>query len=196
MNLKRLVILLLMGIPLIILGQAEKKTNKKISRLSIALTNESIALPFTRYSPIHPGAEVGMTFWEKNKTRSSQRWNAVLGGYYHQRVETAFYLQGQYQYQWFLLPYLGVDLTGGLGYLHSFYPADLYEQNATTGKYQAVSQIGRPHGIAELGLGLTFTNSSRIEPYIRQSMMVEAPFANGIPVIPHSFLKVGVNVKL
>ena len=189
-------IIMLLGIPLLGLGQEVIPKDKKVSQLSFSLLTESIAFPFSRYLPIHPGAELGITIRETQREHSLSQWDVVAGGYYHEKLETGFYLKGQYHYQKYLFTHLGVDFTGSIGYMHTFYPADIYKHNPETGEYLVANQMGRPHAIAEAGIGLTYRNSSPIEPFIRQSFMLETPFANGIPVIPHSFLKFGVDIKL
>lgn len=167
-----------------------------IKQLSVAATTESIAFPFTRYLPIHPGAEIGATFKQTDKEKSTRQWNSYLGFFYHERLETGFYLRGEYLHRFNLLKHLGVEALGSLGYLHTFYPNELYVQNEETGKYEKVNQVGRPHALATIGIGLTYTSNSPVEPFIRQETGIETPFGEGFPVIVHSFLKLGLNFKL
>jgi len=82
-----------------------------------------------------------------------------------------------------------------LGYLHTFYPAELYQQTES-GDFEVVNQLGRPHLYVNLGVGLTYLGSNKMQPFIRQELFIETPFANGIPVIPHSLLKIGIHIKI
>ena len=52
-----------------------------IRNLHFSLQSETVALPFTRYTPINPGAEIGATFYEVEKTNTLQSVNAYAGGF-------------------------------------------------------------------------------------------------------------------
>lgn len=194
---KHLVFVLMILLPALCFGQDRQHPKKSpaIQAISFSLLNESLAFPFTRFSPIHPGAELGLTFLQQDRNKSMTQWNAYLGGFYHENVETALYLKGEFLYRYQVHPNVGMDLMGGLGYVHHFYPGTLYEVNGETGDFTEVQQFGKARAMAELGIGITYTNDSRFEPFVKQSFAVKSPFANGIPVIPHSFLKVGVSYK-
>lgn len=170
--------------------------SQRLQQLSISLQSEAIGLPFTNYSPIHPGIEVSGTLHQHDKEKSLRYLRAKAGFFYHQRLETAIYLGGEYQYSQKLLNQkLSLDIPVGLGYLHSFYPGELYVQNEA-GDFENIDQLGRSHLYVSLGIGLTYLGSSTIQPFIRQELLLETPFANGIPVIPHSLLKIGVQFNL
>ena len=169
---------------------------QKIKQYSIAATSEAIGLPFTNYSPYHPGAEFTASLKINEKERSTRYLGLKAGFFYHRKLETALYLGGEYQYSLMILNNkLGIDVPMGLGYLHSFYPSELYEQN-NEGDFEKVSQFGRPHLYLNLGIGLTYKMNERVQPFIRQSLLLETPFANGIPVIPHSLIQLGVQIKV
>ena len=185
---KFILLMLICLSPLLIHGQL-------IKQASLSVVNENIAFPFTTYTPLHPGIEAGLTFWQKEKAHSIQQLNANLGYFFHERIEHAYYLNGTYMYRVKVKGFLSIDLAAFAGYMHTFYPGNLYEINSESGEISRVQQFGRPHAMAGIGLGLTYRNSSRFEPFIRQEMSVETPFANGIPVMIHSFLKLGLNIK-
>lgn len=163
---------------------------------AVSLNSEAIGLPFTNYSPIHPGIEITGTIRKKEKAKSVRYTNLKMGFFHHQRVENAIYLGGEYQYSQKLFKQkLSLDLPVGLGYLHSFYPAEIYEQN-DSGDFEKITQLGRPHLYVNLGIGVTYTGADKVQPFVRQELLLETPFANGIPVIPHSILKIGIQIKL
>ncbi len=169
---------------------------QKIEQISISGISEAIGLPFTNYSPIHPGLEFSSTIKKVDRPRSNRYLNAKAGFFYHQKLEAAIYLGGEFQYSYKIINQkLSVDLPLGLGYLHSFYPGELYEQNEI-GDFEVVNQFGRSHLYLNLGLGLTYLHDGRVEPFIRQELLIETPFANGLPLIPHSLVKIGVQIKL
>jgi len=106
--------------------KSPKKTKvpaKKGDQFSVALITEAIGLPFTNYLPIHPGLELKTTLKTRETEKSKKSFNANLGGYFHRKLETAFYLGGEYQYTRKLFNQkVGLDFPVGLGYLHTFYP--------------------------------------------------------------------------
>ncbi|MEO1515376.1 MAG: hypothetical protein AAFV95_10195 [Bacteroidota bacterium] len=170
--------------------------SQTFQQFSFAATSEAIGLPFTNYLPYHPGVEISGTLRKKDKANNVQYLNVKAGFFYHRRLETAIYLGGEYQFsQKLFRQKISVDFPVGLGYLHSFYPGELYEQNGEGG-FEKVNQLGRPHLYVNLGVGLTYLGIGRFQPFIRQELMVETPFANGIPAIPHSLVKIGVQIKL
>ncbi len=169
---------------------------QKIKYVSVAVISETIAIPFTRYTPYHPGAEIKATFKVKEKSKSIRQISACLGGYFHRRVETGIYIGGEYIHTFKIKNTVGIDIPAGLGYLHTFYPGELYKQNQETGEFEKVVQFGRPHVFVNLGIGISYIKNPNIRPFIRQELLVETPFANGIPVITHSFVKLGISIKI
>lgn len=79
MNSRFILLLLLFLSPVMMHGQ-------QIKQASLSLVNENIAFPFTTYSPLHPGIEVGLTFWQKDKVQSIQQLNANLGYFFHEQL--------------------------------------------------------------------------------------------------------------
>ena len=169
---------------------------QRIKQISVAVMNENIAFPFSRYTPLHPGGELGLTLKQQFKPQSVRQFNVYAGGFYHKKVETGFYIRGEYLHQLIIAKKIGIQLPLGIGYMHTFYPGEIYELNTTTGEFEKGNQSGRPHLIANVGLGLTYINNSGIAPFIKQNLTIETPFANGIPLIPHSFIKLGVTIKI
>lgn len=163
-----------------------------VKNLSVSLLNEDVALPFSRISPLHPGLEVGIHFLSNEKARSIRSLGAYAGGYYHKRLETAFYLRGEYQYTLKLGSSLGLDLPVGVGYLHTFYPAELYELDPNTGKVAEASNPGRSQIILNAGVGLRYLKPTRVQPFIKHEFMLEGPFSKLFAIMPHTFLKAGV----
>ncbi len=173
-----------------------KSYGQETRRLSVAVLSESMAFPFTRYTPIHPGMEVGYTLKETDKPGLITATNLSMGWYYHARVENAFYVRTEWAWQFKLNDAFTADLYSGIGYMHVFYPGELYELNSSSGEFEKIKQTGRPHALGTIGVGFTYRNSSFCDPFIRQDLGIESPFANGIPVMVHSFLKIGTHIKI
>ncbi|MEM1319405.1 MAG: hypothetical protein AAGG75_04065 [Bacteroidota bacterium] len=97
-------------------------------------------------------------------------------------METAIYLGGTYQYSQKLLKQrISLDFPVGADYLHSFYPGELYEQNAE-GDFNELKQLGRPHFCANLGVSLTYLGKGSIQPFIRQELLLEIPYSEEQPI--------------
>ena len=93
-----------------------------IDNLDIAVQSESIAYPFSRFSSVNPGIQIGTSFRKRVKAKSERNYNIHLGFYHHNDVENGIYLRGEYAHTFIVAKKLGVMLPVGLGYLHTFYP--------------------------------------------------------------------------
>ncbi|MEL7533683.1 MAG: hypothetical protein AAFN10_20390 [Bacteroidota bacterium] len=164
--------------------------------LRLGFQQESASFPFTRFAELHPGVELSYGFAPKPKdetNRSTQWW--ISGGYfYHREVEAAYYLKASYAWQMPLGDIAQLELAPSLGYLHSFYPGNVYELQ--DGEYQAITQYGRPHVMAEVGFTALFLPNSKVRPFVQYRFGIESPFANGIPAFPHSFYQIGLSYNL
>ena len=169
--------------------------SQKIHALSISAMTETTSYPFTRYLPIHPGLEVGTTFWLKEKNNSKHQINAYLGGYHHKKLENGFYLRGEYAYTYSIKNIIGLDLPLGVGYQHTFYPGEVYEQNAESGNWEKMNHFGKPHTIVNCGFGLRILNLGKVQPFIRHESALDIPLYNGFLNL-RTFLKLGINIKL
>lgn len=178
---------------LLLLGAGNAK-GQLIDNLFVAATNESMAFPFTRYFPIHPGLEIGTTLWRSEGERSLHRANVFVGGYTHRRMENGLYLRGEYAYTYKLRDILGIDLPLGLGYMHAFYPGVTYAQNPEDGTWAEARQIGKPHGLVTGGFGFTLLKSDRFQPFVRQETAIDLPLYNGFVSIK-TFVKIGLDIK-
>lgn len=165
-------------------------------QLSLTAINESIAFPFTSYKEFHPGLELGFSIRTREKEHSIRQLNAYAGWFLHQHIESAFFLRGEYNYKVKLGEAFTAGFYGGAGYMHTFYPGTLYEIDEATGEISPSSQLGRPRALISAGLQLSYRTKAGIEPFVKQEFALETPFANGIPLMPHSFLKLGININL
>lgn len=163
--------------------------------IGISIQQESISVPFTRFSSLHPGAEIeyGLSTWEKGS--GIRQINLTLGYYFHDEVTSAFYLKTEYDIALRITDNIHFDIVPAIGYMHSFYPGEVYEPTEN-GNYQLKKQLGRPHLWVETGLGFSFFRTKQISPFLQYRFAIETPFGNGIPVFPHSFYQVGVHYKL
>lgn len=169
---------------------------QSVTQISVSLLKESTSFPFTRFYPIHPGGEIGITFMEKKREKSITNFNANVGGFYHKRIQNAFYLRGEYAYRPIIKSLLTIDFIANAGYMHTFYPGEVYELNNDSGEFEKIKQTGRAHFLGGAGIGISYIKGEKIQPFLRQEMTIESPFANGIPIMIHSMLKLGINIQL
>ncbi|MEM0941496.1 MAG: hypothetical protein AAF600_18070 [Bacteroidota bacterium] len=168
---------------------------QKIQSVSFSIQTESISVPFTRIGEVHPGIEIGFTLNEKVKKNSTRRWNGYVGWFYHQDFDQSFYLRGDYEFAYEIKNAVAFHLPIGIGYMHSFHPKPVYEQNGD-GSFSEKNQTGRPHGIFNVGLGLSYLKLNRVTPFIRYDVVAQAPFVATVPVAPRNFLKIGSSIQL
>lgn len=167
---------------------------QKIQKLSIALTTETNSYPFTRLGPVHPGLELGATFWNKEGKLLTHELNAYLGGYHHTKAENGFYIRGEYMPSFNYKKTIGISLPISTGYLRSFYPGTLYEQD-NDGEFRKVNQSGISSLLVNFGIGFTYLKMNRVQPFIKYESMIEIPLYNGVTDI-NTFIKIGTNIEL
>ena len=168
---------------------------QKLKSISVALQTESIAFPFTRLSPMHPGIELGVTLGEKEKPKSTRRWNAYLGWFYHKNIDQNFYVRGEYQFAYDIKNTIGINVPVGLGYMHTFNSQPVFEQQ-DNGSFERKTQLGNARVIVNLGLGLSYLKLDKVEPFIKYEVVAQSPFVATVPVGVRSFLKIGTTIKL
>ena len=167
---------------------------QRIQKFSVSLMTEANVYPFTRLGPIHPGLELGVTFWNKKGEFLTHEANAYLGGYHHTKLENGFYTRGEYMPSFNYKNTVGISLPISIGYLRSFYPGTLYEQNSA-GEFKKVNQTGVSSLLVNFGIGITYLKINKIQPFIKYESMGVFPLYNGITDIK-TFIKIGTNIKL
>ena len=166
-----------------------------IDNISVSLLNEAVELtPFNDFLPINPGIEIGTNLWRKDRKRSGSQLNTYLGFYHNKNLSNAFYLKAEYVFQTKIMNTIGIDLLPSVGYQHYFYPGDVYDLNESTGKYEKVNQSGIARATGGLGLGITYLNDSRIEPFVRYEVVVDFP-QKLLTVLPNTIFKIGANYQ-
>ncbi|MEM1325526.1 MAG: hypothetical protein AAGI23_06205 [Bacteroidota bacterium] len=163
--------------------------------ISLSFQQESVSLPFTRFEQWNPGAEIEYGFAPREKGTGLRQVNISVGYYFHRELASAFYAKVEYDFAFRIAEDTYLDLVPAAGYMHSFYPGEVYESDGA-GNYNLKRQLGRPHLWIESGFGVSFFRSKKISPFMQYRLAVETPFGNGIPVFPHSFYQLGLQYKL
>jgi len=185
-------IILLVGCCLIMGKSSNAQT---INSASVSFLNEAIEIiPINDFFPIHPGIELGVNFWRKEKRKFGYQFNTYLGFYNHKNVSNAIYLKAEYIFQIKIKGVVGIDLFSSAGYNHYFYPGDVYALNESAGKYEKTNQLGIPRLTAGIGFGITYLNNSKIEPFVRYEVNADFPHKL-LGALPHTIFKIGANYK-
>ena len=169
---------------------------QEFKQISLALLNESISFPLNSFSEIHPGVELGFPIRQVEKDHSVRTINSYAGWFLHKHIENSFYVRAEYMHEFKVGSYLRAGFYGGAGYMHAFYEGTMYEVDPETGAINAVKQYGRPRALISAGIVISANTEAGINPFLKHEYAVETPFANGVPVMPHSFLKLGLTINL
>jgi len=166
-----------------------------LKKVSLGLLTESISFPFTRMVAIHPGFELGAAVTEKDRPKSVRTWSVGLGYFYHREVDVAVYAKAVYTHTFKIKQIIGLSFPVGIGYMHSFHAGEIYRQQPD-GSFAEQTQTGKPHALLNAGLDLSYLGWERLEPFTGYDAALQSPFASTIPVLPRSFLKVGIRYRI
>ncbi|HAA11094.1 MAG TPA: hypothetical protein DCE41_05080 [Cytophagales bacterium] len=168
---------------------------QRIDGVTVTLHSSSISFPFTRWSALRPGVELGVTWNQPNKPQATGQWNTYVGWFYHENLDQNLYVRGEYQFAYQFQNTVRFFAPVGLGYMHSFHAQPTFEQQAD-GSIQKATQWGRPHAILNLGLGAEYLGWNQVAPFVKYEAMIQSPFVSTVPVGPRSFLKIGTHINL
>lgn len=143
-----------------------------LSDYSIAVTDVQYGLPFIKTFPVHPGLEIGTTFLKNEKKFTTHSVSATAGYFYHSLIAHAPYIRAEYNYQIRIKKTIGIDMGGGIGYLHAFYPGEGYRYNEESGEYESVL-YQQAFLRVNASLGISLVKFEKIRPFVRyeQTMM-------------------------
>lgn len=160
--------------------------------LSISIMDESIGLPSYRLTgkALHPGVIVGTSFPLQSYNKASLLLGTNLGWFYHRKIAHEFFVNGEIAYVYAISERFFIEGISGLGYAHSFYPSEIYVFDEN-GNIVEKNQLGRGHALVNFGLGLGYNVTDKAILFTRYQFVIETPFANSFPVMPHTFFQVG-----
>ena len=179
---------------------AQTSANNKAT-LSFSVFNENFGLsPLPQGNPLHLGGAIAIAFTKKQNGIYRKVNNIELGYFKHETIFQAAYLAWKPQYEWQFNN--GFQLHGltGLGYLHALPTQTTFVQNDDI--YEATTNLGKPGGVASLGLGLGYqfgkNNGIPVTLFARQELLLIAPFGvnESFPLGVNSLLKLGVAIQL
>lgn len=163
-----------------------------VSEASISMYYNQFALPFTQFTPIHPGVELGVVFLKKDNQSHVQKVSGYVGFFHHKVIANAPYFKVNYDYQYKIKKILGLNAYVGIGYLHAFYPGDGYSFNSSKDAYEQVP-VNQAFFLSNLGLGLNYIKpKKKIHPFIKYEIGLAGFNADYLQTNFH----VGFSIKL
>lgn len=160
-----------------------------LTEMSAAVYTAAWGLPFMQVTPIHPGIEIGATFLENNKAKGKHSVSAYVSFFHHNVMANAPSIRVDYRYQIKIKEAVGIDLAGGVGYLHAFYPGEGYSLNKSTGEYESAT-VNKAFFTAGIGIGVSLIVSDKVQPFIRYDQTMLNNIYNQL-----SILKLGTVVR-
>jgi len=171
--------------------------SQRSTPVSIALINESTAIPYTRFitTPIHPGIQVGTASVLKQYTHTCVFVSLHIGYYYHKSFSQGIYLKPSLGFEYNHSSGIGIAGSLGLGYLHTFTTQEEYK--LVDGAYVKRTDAGNARIMPSLALSLNY----RLKPgepaspnvFFTYESWIEYPFSPGfIPAMTHLTTQLGI----
>lgn len=180
------------------MSQTRQKT------LSLALTNNQTALPFSKFGNLvtgtyHPGFDAGYSFNWSTRPRHDWFQSLKAGYFYHRFVQHALslYTQGGYRYKF--SGKFSAQSALGVGYLHSI-PATAVLKMDDEGNYETARGIGRPQALINITFAGTYHfawNKRAVAAFVQYQQQVQTPFnASYVPLLPYNSFGIGLSTPL
>ena len=129
---------------------------------------------------LHPGLMVG-TEWKLRQSRSHELFLAAnLGGYHQRLLSSGVFLNGELGYRYLSPIGIFAQASLGLGYLHAFYPGEVYGYDETSDRFQKKANTGRPALLASGSLALGYVigkGAQAPKVFIAYQYAPEIPFS-------------------
>ena len=141
----------------------------------------------------NPGFNVLIPF--QSDSNPEKDFTLEAGMFHHEQVTNSAFLGINRTFKSFKHgEQLMLDLSWGGGYMHSWYPGELYSQT-TEGDLVRKRQIGRPNIYGSAGLFGKWAFGEAAALTWRQQVLLQTPFANGIPVMLHRLMTIGIQLQ-
>ena len=123
----------------------------------------------------HPGIMVG-TEWKLND-HQRRDWfiGANLGGFHHKKLSAGIFANGEIGYRYRFAFGLSAQAQLGLGYLHGFYPGEVYSYDDEAGAFQKTTNTGYSAIMPSVSVGLGYPLGSASYAPELQLMYMYAP---------------------
>ena len=181
---------------LFVVGTSSAFAQFKPQTIRFWVANEATGLPFSTLikAPLHPTVGVGTDFWVRSRKHWQQSLGTDLTMYYQRLSEYAVMLDAAYNLGYKFGFGLQTNLHTGVGYKRSFLPGDVYQFDA--GKYTQTTHPGKPQMNIKLGAGLEYPLTPTVSLTNDYKIMAVIPYSDFLPFSAHTFIGVGMKVKL
>lgn len=178
---------------------AEQETANTHSHI-LSLTSHRIGIPFNSQASNY-FAGYGINYDYRLEARPFWKFHyqhRLAGGVFRQ----PYYQNGLYATYSTGLGYktgFGIDLwaTAGLGYMHTFENAAVYEMNGN-GDYEKVRDYGNPSVIVPAGFEIAYNlpKKYRIKAlHLQYRVDIETLYSDNIPLFPHEYFLFGLKIQ-
>ncbi len=166
-----------------------------LTDISISVSDVQYGLPFVMALPIHPGIEVGTSYFKHDNKYSTHTLTASLGYYYHSLIAYAIYLNSVYDYQQKIAGVIGLNVGAGIGMLYSIFPRVGYLCDEDLQDFIPVID-DKLFAIVKAHVGISYIKPQKIQPFV----VYEFNYFNVWEMSPYlrstAILKAGIKINL
>lgn len=183
-------------------GQNKNSFIKKLDFVELSFFSHSISYPLKASNHIiginrAPGVSLGVakSVW-KEKKRLKTKYYLSLSFYHQKELHYGIELSNSILVQYTIFSKVNLEGALGLGYLHTFEDAPIYEQK--NGIYSQISDWGRSQFTVSSFIGTSVQISQKIALITNYKFLLQLPFARKaeITFIPHSRVSLGLRMNI
>lgn len=174
------------------------KAQKQDFPVSLSVINQSWAFPqkkVFRMKPFYPGLVFGTEYSYKEGKRGRLLQSANFGFFINNVTGSCLFLHSDFVYRYTFNFGLFADVSLGLGYVHAFYPREIFRQNDEN-EYVKVRDTGKPAIMVSNSFSLGYDFSRKMNKpialYLRYQWFAQYPYFELIPIRPNGVLHVGL----
>jgi len=179
------------------------KAQKRQKHFSVAVMNVQSAVPFGKFTGMfsgqfHPGAEVGVGFTWKTKSKHDWFQEFKAGYFFHRFVQHGIPVYTNIGYRYKFSSRFSGEIVLGAGYLHSIPAAAKLKLN-DKGEYVNNKGIGRMQAMAITGFRVSYKIKTErpFTVFAQYQQLVQLPFIKSyVPLLPYNGFEIGISHAL
>jgi len=149
--------------------------------------------------PLNIGAVLGIEFTYKQNPISSTHQKIELGWYRHKNLNKAVYVKTDFVHRFTSKNGLYTEYNIGVGGIVDIPEFQTFSVN-DQGKFVTDGLGARLNALVSLGISGGFDIDIKekyiISPFVKYESMLQFPYSNTLPLLPHSMLHLGSRIKL